>query len=118
MAAPLSVLCGQAHTVSSMLEGLFLSVYNIACDGKLPQHLRGNSKLLDWEIYRRGSLVSMQLPEEPSIISSLRSLVDELHELFFPRVEGSSIRWYSKDVTKASFQAACQRACKSQLKSS
>ena len=115
MAAPISVLQGQPHTVSSMLEGLFLSVYNIACDGKLPHCLKGNSKPLDWEIYRRGSLTDMQLPEEPSIICSLRPLVDELHDLFWPRVEGSSLRSYSKNVTVASFQAACQRACKGML---
>ena len=118
MAAPLSVLQGQPHTVSSMLEGLFLSVYNIACDGKLPHHLKGNAKLLEWEVYRRGTLTRMQLPKEPSIIRSLRPLIDELHDLFYPRIEGSSARLYSENVTVASFQAACQRACKGELKSS
>lgn len=118
MAAPLSVLRGQPHTVSSMLEGLFLSVYNIASDGKLPHYLKGNAKLLDWEVYRGGTLMRMQLPKEPSIICSLRPLVDELHDLFWLRVEGSSARLYSENVTVASFQAACQRVCKGELKSS
>lgn len=116
MAAPLSVLRGQPHTVSSMLEGLFLSVYSIACDGKLPRHLMGNDMPLDWEIYRAGSLQRMQLPERPSAIGALRPLIDSLHDQFFPVEKGRSSRGYCETVTVAAFQAACQRACKEGLR--
>lgn len=115
IAAPLSVLRGQRHTVSSMLEGVFLSVYSIACDGKLPRHLIRNDRLLDWEIYRAGSLQRMQLPVTPSVIGTLRPLVDRLHDLFFPVEVGRSSRGYCETVTVAAFQAACERACKKQL---
>lgn len=33
--APLSVLAGGQHSVSSMLEGLFISALSISCNGKL-----------------------------------------------------------------------------------
>ena len=47
--APVSVLRGEPHTVSSQLEGLFLSVLNLSCNGNTHARDIRSHKLELWE---------------------------------------------------------------------
>lgn len=114
IAAPLSVLRGEPHSISSMLEGVFLSVLSIACKGKITGYQLTTDK--KWEITRAGALHRLQLVEETMIVDHLKPLVHSLHDLFYPMpVDGSKMRGYCTAVTVPAFQAACQRACNNEL---
>lgn len=116
IAAPLCVLRGEPHCISSMLEGVFLSILSIACNGKISGYQLATDDIKMWEILRAGALQRLQLVEETKIVDHLRPLVHSLHDLFYPMpVDGSRSRGYRTTVTVAAFQAACQQACKKKL---
>jgi hypothetical protein len=100
IAAPLSVLRGEPHTVSSMLEGVFLSVLSIACEGKITGYDLMTDKIKKWEYTRAGALQRLELPEEDETVDHLKPLVHSLHDLFYPMpVDGSKTRGYCQTVT-------------------
>ena len=115
--APLSVLRGEPHTVSSQLEGLFLSVLNLSCNGNT--HARGipSHKLEIWEVFRNGALIRLQLMESNIIFPHLKPLVHALHDLFYPRPReaGAKCRQYRQDVRPSEVKAICQHICNNQL---
>ena len=113
--APLSVLRGEPHTVSSQLEGLFLSVLNLSCNGNT--HARGiRSHELDfWEALRSGALTRLQLMESNRIFPHMKPLVHALHDLFYPWEAGAKCRRYRQDVSPSEVRAICQRVCSNQL---
>lgn len=116
IAAPLSVLRGEPHTISSMLEGVFLSILSIACGGKIAGFELRTNDIRKWAVNRSGALRELQLMEEDEIVDELKPLVHSLHDLFYPLpVDSSSVRMYCQTVTVAAFQAACQFACKNDL---
>lgn len=85
LSAALSVLEGKQHSLSSMLEGLFISALSISCDGKL--HLRHKMKPDQLSLcasLRRGHLTSPRLAELDDVKLHLRPLITGLHDLFYP----------------------------------
>ena len=92
--APLSVLRGEPHTVSSQLEGLFLSVLNLSCNGNTHAHDIRSHKLEMWEISRHGALTRLQLlesniifpPFEAAGARSARSLLPQRSRRHVPAV--------------------------------
>ena len=113
--APLSVLRGEPHTVSSQLEGLFLSVLNLSCNGNTHARDIRSHKLEMWEIFRHGALTRLQLLESKIIFPHLRPLVHALHDLFYPEEAGAICRRYRKNVSPSEVRAICQRVCSNQL---
>lgn len=66
---PLSVLVGEQHSQSSMLEGLFISVLTISCNAKLA----GRDSMMPTDIpfcalVRRGQLTAPKLQETPTLL--------------------------------------------------
>ena len=111
--APLSVLEGEQHSESSMLEGLFISALSIACNGKLagrhamrPGHLRTCARL------RRGQLTKPELSELPEIAAHLKPLIIPLHDLFYPTAlsQGFPVnaRAYNTEITTPMVQELCK----------
>lgn len=111
--AALSVLDGEQHSLSSMLEGLFISALSISCNGKL--HLRHAMKpdqLALCACLRRGHLTSPKLAELPNVATHLRPLIIGLHNLFYPLDRSTdSFRAYSTEVTLESVQGVCRQVC-------
>ena len=106
--APLSVLQGREHSVSSMLEGLFLSALSISCNGRLyARHDMNPDRLYDCAVKRRGHLTSPVLYEQETIKEHLKPLIAALHNLFYPiqDVEG---RRYN---TKVTVKGVCVQVC-------
>ena len=113
--APLSVLEGEPHTVSSMLEGLFLSVLSISCRGKLTGHGESSGNLVWWSILRRGALSRHELPEQKHVQRVLLPLVSGLHSLFWPVREPARRRaqgWWYAPTAKMSRQRKCSRSAR------
>lgn len=82
---PLSVLEGGQHSVSSILEGLFISALSISCNGKLDLRHDMNPDRLQYCAYlRRGHMTTPALCELPCIESHLKPLIIGLHNLFYP----------------------------------
>ena len=109
--APLSVLEGGQHSVSSMLEGLFISALSISCKGQLSLwHDMNPNRLRDCAILRRGHLCAPALPELPSIETHLKPLVTGLHDLFYP-LQPLASRGYNTKVTVKLVQAVCAQVC-------
>jgi hypothetical protein len=66
--APLSVMEGEHHPESSMLEGLFISSLSISCNGKLTgRHAMRPSQLKMCASLRRAHLTRLELDELPDI---------------------------------------------------
>ncbi|DBA90198.1 TPA: hypothetical protein ACH3X1_003501 [Trebouxia sp. C0004] len=111
--AALSVLEGEQHSLSSMLEGLFISVLSISCNGKL--HLRHAMKpdqLALCANLRRGHLTSPKLAELPNVATHLQPLIIGLHNLFYPLNRPTdSFRGYNTEVTVESVQGVCRQVC-------
>ena len=85
MWAPLSVLQGREHSVSSMLESLFISTLSISCNGRLyARHDMNPDRLYDCAVKRRGHLTSPVLYEQETIKEHLKPLIEALHNLFYP----------------------------------
>ena len=111
--ARLSTLEGYAHTISSMLEGLFISVRSISCDGK--EFDLASASVSEWATFRRGMMIGAYLSEPERIAAHLLPLVLDLHNLFYPKTASCDLREYRTDVTAAEVQAVCQSVCKHEL---
>lgn len=104
--AALSVLEGSEHTVSSMLEGLFISILDVSCNFRLTG--RHQMASVTWTAaLRRGTLLAKTLMESHAIQSPLRAFVHALHELFYPLPGGARVRGYRTDVTVEEVQSVC-----------
>ncbi len=109
--APLSVLEGGQHSVSSMLEGLFISALSFSCNGQLgPRHDMNPNRLRQCAILRRGHLCTPALSELPSIETHLKPLVTGLHNLFYP-LQDLNCRGYNTKVTVELVQDVCGQVC-------
>ena len=109
--APLSVLEGAQHSVSSMLEGLFISALSISCNGKLDlRHAMQPDHLVHCAILRRGHLTTPTLLELSHIASHLQPLIMGLHNLFYPldKSPNPKFRGYNTQVPGASVQDVCR----------
>ena len=112
--APLSVLEGGLHSVSSMLEGLFISALSISCNGKLDsRHDMNPDRLRHCACLRRGHLTTRALAELPRIESHLKPLIIGLHNLFYPLpdCEDPKSRGYNTQVTVDLVQGVCNQVC-------
>ena len=110
--AALSVLEGEQHSLSSMLEGLFISALSISCNGKL--HLRHAMKpeLPLCANLRRGRLTSPKLAELPNVATNLQPLIIGLHNLFYPlNRPNDSFRVYNTEVTLECVQGISRQVC-------
>ena len=111
--AALSVLEGAQHSLSNMLEGLFISALSISCNSKL--HLRHAMKpdqLVLCAALRRGHLTAPKLAELPDVATHLQPLIIGLHNLFYPHTSPTAMfRGYSTDVTLESVQGICKQLC-------
>ncbi|KAA6422365.1 MAG: hypothetical protein FRX49_07541 [Trebouxia sp. A1-2] len=106
--APLSVLEGGQHSVSSMLEGLFISALSISCNGKLDsRHDMNPGRLRHCAHLRRGHLCTPALSELSSIESSLKPLITGLHDVFYP-LQDSEDPTYRNYNTKGGCKDALQ----------
>ena len=111
--AALSVLDGDQHSLSSMLEGLFISALSISCMGKLHfRHAMKPDQLALCANLRRGHLTSPKLAELPHVATHLQPLIIGLHDLFYPQKRSSDkFRAYSTEVTLESVQGVCRQVC-------
>ncbi len=112
--APLSVLEGAQHSLSSMLEGLFISALSISCNGKLQlRHAMKPDQLSHCAVLRRGHLTAPKLFELKHIASHLQPLISSLHDLFYPLDNSPNPRFraYDTTVTIDSVQGICRQVC-------
>ena len=105
--SPLSVLDGGAHTVCSMLEGLYLSVLYISTDGKAgifrnPPHTIQRAK------EQRLTQLLLRQDDEHFMAESLRPLLLNLRDLFYQPGPGI-IRGYNDQVTPDDVHNVCQQ---------
>jgi hypothetical protein len=109
--APLSILCGEPHTESSMLEGLFISLLDRCSDGKLvDRHDMDFTDLPRAQRARRGSLTGARLGELDHIPAPLQSFIQSLHDLFYPMAPSSRVlRKYRTDVRFLEVHTVCRR---------
>ena len=110
--APLSVLEGGQHSVSSMLEGLFISALSISCNGKLEtRHDMNPNRLQHCAYLRRGHLCKPKLPElSASVQRHLSPLIAGLHNLFYPLGQ-ENFRGNNCRVTVQMVHDVCTQAC-------
>ena len=106
---PYSALLGWQHTVSSQLEGLFISLVDICCNGKLCTVYEQNVD--DYMAVQLGLFAGERgISRKLSIAPELGALVSELHDLFWPRYQQQGIlRSCSMDVTVEQVQQVCKR---------
>ena len=111
--AALSVLEGEQHSLSSMLEGLFISALSISCHGKLQmQHLMKPDQLALCACLRRGHLTAPKLAELPNVATHLQPLIIGLHNLFYPLNRPTdNFRGYNTEVTVELVQGVCRQVC-------
>lgn len=106
--APYSVLCGQPHTVSSQLDGLFISITYISMGGLgWPGRYEGpGNSLDDWQALRLQQFSGKRMWGRKHIAAQLRPLVEGLHELFW--VQGDHLnRSYRTDVSVEDVVRVC-----------
>lgn len=118
MWAPLSVLELEAHTVSSQLEGLFISILSISCEDRVNGHKRVGNFVPGWEDHRRGAMFRRVLREVENnwVCAALAGLVRGLHDLFYPPLAlGDGSRSYRRNVTAREVQSVCNSACPAPL---
>ena len=107
--AALSVLEGSEHTVSSMLEGLFISTLDTSCNFRLAGRQQMTS--VKWTaVLRRGTLLADTLLESAAIAPELKPFIEALHQLFYPLpADDAKVRGYRTDVTAEDVRAVCRR---------
>mmetsp|Transcript_7857 Transcript_7857/g.13520 ORF Transcript_7857/g.13520 Transcript_7857/m.13520 type:complete len:679 (-) Transcript_7857:719-2755(-) len=103
---PLPILLGHQHTMSTQLDGLFISLLYISCGGKvLGRKLRGTD-LDAWTAIRRQQFCGGLC--EPEIASHLKPFITDLYNLFWEPLS-YSLHKYVDTVTAEQFQAVCTR---------
>ncbi len=76
---PLSTLQGYAHTISSMLDGVFISVLSIGCIGK--EFDLASSSVSECQTFCRAIMAGPKLSEQERLALHLLPLVMGLHDL-------------------------------------
>ena len=105
--SPLSVLDGEAHTVCSMLEGLYLSVLFISTDGKAA-NFRKPPRTIESAKQQRLTHLLLRQDDEHLMHETLRPLLLNLRDLFYQ--PGSALtRTYNQDVTPDDVHNVCQK---------
>ena len=111
MFAAASTLAGGAHTISSMCEGLFLSILFSSSGGNLPD-AEGFNKGLSLQLLanlRRGTF-SHSIPKDVwevwGVAEHVAPLILKLHSLFWPLGNDLSIT-YRTDVSAQEIMDAC-----------
>ena len=108
MFAPYAVLSGQRHTVSSCLEGLFISIVSISCDGRMHgQSKSGRQDRVVWQGIRLAQFGLPRMRDEANVAPHLLPLVTRLHDLFWS-VTNSRQRSHQDNVTPEKVKAVCQ----------
>ena len=108
MYSPLSVLRGGAHTVCSMLEGLYLSVLHISTDGRAG-NFRKSPGTINRAIQQRMCQLLMNQDDEHVMAVMLRPLVLKLQNLFYqPNPNPNSTRTYCVKVTPDDVRKVCK----------
>ncbi|GAQ79518.1 Putative protein kinase superfamily protein [Klebsormidium nitens] len=108
--APLSVLQGRSHTRSSMLEGLYISLLACCCDEKVAR--RHDMKLSDLEKcaeLRAGRMLAAEPSDLKRVPDEFRGFLLELHDLFYPKTPGRTMRDYCMRVTAEQFNGVCSK---------
>ena len=109
MFAPYAVLCGECHTVSSCLEGLFISIVSISCNGRMHgQSKSGRQDRVVWQGIRLAQFGAPQMRDAANVAPHLWPLVTQLHDLFWSTNNNSRQRIHQADVTPKKVQAVCQ----------
>lgn len=108
---PEDILRGGPHSVSSQLEGLFISMLSLSCDGKLFGRQDSNRvSLQSWAAMRGGAFRRDTLGEEGAIADHLKAFIHDLHDLFYPPcTNNAGGRYHCLGVTTKMFQAVCGR---------
>ena len=99
-----SVLHGGAHTVCSMLEGLYLSVLDISTDGHSTRHPPTS---VSKARIQRSEQRTQQLEDEHAIAPKFKLLVLSLRDLFFPSTS-DLMRGYNRKATAAEVHELCK----------
>lgn len=109
--APYSVLNGGPHTVSSQLEGLFMSLLGVSCNGRISgrdlTNVGDRNSWIALRLAQFGSVRGIFLPNA-YIAPHLEPLVTNLHALFWKLEEGSLQRIFQSNVTAANFIKVCE----------
>lgn len=109
MFAAASTLAGGAHTISSMCEGLFLSILFSSSAGNLPD-AEGFNKGLSLQLLanlRRGTF-SHSIPKDVwGVAEHVAPLILKLHSLFWPLGNDLSKITYRTDVSAQEIMDAC-----------
>ena len=109
MFAAASTLTGGAHTISSMCEGLFLSILFSSSGGNLPD-AEGLNKGLSLQLLanlRRGTFSRSTPKDVWGVAKQVAPLILKLHSLFWPSGNDLSTVVYRKDVTTQEIMDAC-----------
>lgn len=110
--APYSLLLGQPHTMSTQLEGLFISLVHIACDGRgCGQDMLASMDLQSWAGLRCRQFATPEMMGEKRMAQALLPLVRRLHGLFWKLPDGGLLRHYQQDVTCEQVLQACLEVC-------
>lgn len=108
MWAAFSALHREPHSISSDLEGLFISLVYISMDGK---GWRGGSYLDNsleaWQSRRLAQFANRSMENQGFVAEHLRGLVASLHGLFWPLGAAGWMRNYRSDVTVQEVQEVC-----------
>ena len=105
--SPLSVLDGGAHTVCSMLEGLYLSVLYISTDGKAGI-FRNPPRTIQRAKEQRLTQLLLRQDDEHLMDEKLRPLLLNLRDLLYQPGSGIT-RTYNQDVTPDDVHNVCQK---------
>jgi len=109
MFAATSTLAGEAHTISSMCEGLFLSILFSSSGGNLPD-AEGFCKGLSLQLsanLRRGTFSPSPPKDVWGVAEDVAPLILKLHSLFWPSGNDLSVMRYRQDVTTQDVMDAC-----------
>ena len=107
--APYSVLLGREHTLSSQLEGLFISLHSVAMGSVgRPGHRQREASAEAWACERLAQFTAPALPFSNRMPEPLRPLITALHGLFWPLPEGGTVRTHRSDVTVSDFVSAVE----------
>lgn len=105
--AAATTLAGEGHTISSMCEGLFLSILFSSTGGKMPdaEGFNVGLSLQDSAMLRRGLFMSSIPKDVWGVAEHVAPLILQLHSLFWPSDNDSFC--YKTDVTTQAIMNVC-----------
>ena len=103
-----TVLPSHPHTVSTQLEGLFISLLAISCKEKLfGRHLVGIMPLSVWTCVRSGAMRRTHLHEDADIEIGLRPFIRSLHNVFYTLAPDGNQRLHNACIEPNAFRQVC-----------